>query len=408
MSPADGFSLVYAAAAACILAVLAIVWPRRHAPAGTELSLVLMAAAFWAACDAIELQVPTMEGKRLVAQFQYIGIVSAPPLFLLAARALAGYGGRLSPALLTAVWIVPVASLVFAWTNRWHHWLWTEVVPPSGDSPFTVYRYGWWLWVLITHEYVLMVLATVLLLIGTRKVTQHFRPAMIVMLAAVLLPWIGNVAYTLKLGPWPGLNWLTLSLGVSGSLLAWVVLREGLLDLLPQAREALLETMTDGVVVLDPTGRIIFANQTARESLEITEASMARALDVRSLRDAPWHWRAEAEFTGARAKRWLDVRIDPVKDRWGKVSGRLLVARDVTLQKALEDERERLIEELQQALGKVTQLEGMLPICANCRQVRDDGGLWGRIEDYLGSRSSVEFTHAICPDCARRLYPDLR
>ena len=407
MSPADGFSLVYAAAAVCILAVLAIVWPRRHAPAGTELSLVLMAAAFWAACDAIELQVPTMEGKRLVAQFQYIGIVAAPPLSLLAARALAGYGGRLSPALLAAVWAVPVASLVFAWTNRWHHWLWTDVVPPSGDSPFTVYRYGWWLWVLITHEYVLMVLATVLLLIGTRKVTQHFRPAMIVMLAAVLLPWIGNVAYTLKLGPWPGLNWLTLSLGVSGSLLAWVVLREGLLDLLPQAREALLETMTDGVVVLDPTGRIIFANQTARESLEITEASMARALDVRSLRDAPWHWRAEAEFTGARAKRWLDVRIDPVKDRWGRVSGRLLVARDVTLQKALEDERERLIEELQQALGKVTQLEGMLPICANCRQVRDDGGLWGRIEDYLGSRSSVEFTHAICPDCARRLYPDL-
>ena len=408
MSPADGFSLVYAAAAVCILAVLAIVWPRRHAPAGTELSLVLMAAAFWAACDAIELQVPTMEGKRLVAQFQYIGIVAAPPLSLLAARALAGYGGRLSPALLAAVWAVPVASLVFAWTNHWHHWLWTDVVPPSGDSPFTVYRHGWWLWVLITHEYVLMVLATVLLLIGTRKVTQHFRPAMIVMLAAVLLPWIGNVAYTLKLGPWPGLNWLTLSLGVSGSLLAWVVLREGLLDLLPQAREALLETMTDGVVVLDPTGRIIFANQTARESLEITEASMARALDVRSLRDAPWHWRAEAEFTGARAKRWLDVRIDPVKDRWGRVSGRLLVARDVTLQKALEDERERLIEELQQALGKVTQLEGMLPICANCRQVRDDGGLWGRIEDYLGSRSSVEFTHAICPDCARRLYPDLR
>ena len=142
MSPADGFSLVYAAAAVCILAVLAIVWPRRHAPAGTELSLVLMAAAFWAACDAIELQVPTMEGKRLVAQFQYIGIVSAPPLFLLAARALAGYGGRLSPALLTAVWTVPVASLVFAWTNRWHHWLWTDVVPPSADSPFTVYRYG--------------------------------------------------------------------------------------------------------------------------------------------------------------------------------------------------------------------------------------------------------------------------
>jgi PAS domain-containing protein len=407
VSSADSFSLVYAISALFTGAVLAIVWPRRHAPGGTQLALVLAAAAFWAACDAIELQVPSMAGKQLVAQVQYGGIVAAPPLFLYAARALSGYGARLSPLLTVAVWTVPVLSLLVAWTNPWHRWLWTEIVPPTAESPFAVYRYGWWLWVLVAHQYAVMLVAAVCVLLGTRKVAQHFRPAMIVMLVAVLLPWVGNVAYTLQLGPWPGLNWLTLSLGVSASLLAWVVLREGLLDLLPQAREALLETMTDGVVVLDRAGRIIFANQTAHESLELTEASMAHALDVRSLRDAPWHWRAEAEFTGARARRWLDVRIDPVKDRWGTVSGRLLVARDVTLHKALEDERERLIEELQQALGKVTQLEGMLPICANCRQVRDDGGLWGRIEDYLGSRSSMEFTHAICPDCATRLYPDL-
>jgi hypothetical protein len=145
----------------------------------------------------------------------------------------------------------------------------------------------------------------------------------------------------------------------------------------------------------------------ARATLELDERALAQALEVATLADAPWHWRAEAEFRGTRATRWLDVRIDPVMDRWGKVSGRLVVARDVTLQKALEDERERLIDELQQALGKVTQLEGLLPICASCRQVRDDGGYWGRIEDYLGSRSAMEFTHAICPDCTRRLYPEL-
>lgn len=77
---------------------------------------------------------------------------------------------------------------------------------------------------------------------------------MAAVLMAVLLPWIGNAAYNAKLGPWPGLNWLTLSLGVSGCLLVWVVRREGLLDLLPMAREALLERMTDSVVVLDWDG----------------------------------------------------------------------------------------------------------------------------------------------------------
>jgi len=239
---ADSFALAYAASAALTVAVLAIVWPRRHAPGGIELARVLVAVAFWAACDAIELQVPTLAGKQLVAQLQYIGVVSAAPLFFHAARVLSGHGARVSTLGLALVWTVPLLSLVCAWTNNWHHWLWTEIVAPSGNSPFAVYRYGWWIWVLVTHQYIVMVAATVLLLLGTRRVAQQFRPAMIVMLIAVLLPWIGNAAYTLKLGPWPGLNWLTLSLGVSASLLAWVVLREGLLDLLPQAREALLET----------------------------------------------------------------------------------------------------------------------------------------------------------------------
>jgi PAS domain-containing protein len=408
VSQTVAFSLVYAAAAAFALGAFAVVWPRRHAPGGTPLALLLLAAGFWAACDAVELYLPTPAGRELVSQFQYFGVIAAGPFFFHAAVTLSGYGQRLSAPIIVAVWAVPIVSLLLAWSNPWHRLIWTSIeLPASGAAPFAFYRYGAWFWVLTAHQYLLMVVASLLLLRGIRRVAEHFRPAMFVMLLAVVLPWIGNAAYNLKLGPWPGFNWLTLALGISGSLLAWVVMREGLLDLLPQAREAMLETMTDGVVVLDRAGRIIDANQTARTTLELDERALAVALDVPTLAEAPWHWRAEAEFRGTRATRWLDVRIDPIMDRWGKVSGRLIVARDVTLQKALEDERERLIDELQQALGKVTQLEGLLPICANCRQVRDDGGYWGRIEDYLGSRSAMEFTHAICPDCTRRLYPEL-
>ena len=87
--------------------------------------------------------------------------------------------------------------------------------------------------------------------------------------------------------------------------------------------------------------------------------------------------------------------------------GTRLRARDVTIQKELEDERERLIDELQEALRKVSQLEDLLPICASCRKVRDDHGYWGNVEEYFSSRAPVEFTHAICPDCAARLYPDI-
>ena len=397
---------MYLLAAAIALAAVSVIWPRREAPGGMPLALMLAAAAFWALCDALELHVPTVDAKRLVSQFQYIGVIAAAPCFFHAAMELSGLGHRLTPRLLVAVWAVPLASLLFAWTNPWHRWLWTNILPPSGDSPFAIYQYGWWFWVLTAQHYILMMAATVVLLRAIRRVGRHFRTGMAAVLVAVVLPWIGNAAYNAKLGPWPGLNWLTLSLGVSGSLLVWVVLREGLLDLLPQAREALLDTMTDGVMVLDPDGRVIFANATA-QTLGLDAAVLARSAGVASAREVPAKWGGDAQVDVAGARRWLELTTVPVRDRWGALAGRLLVARDVTLNKELEDERERLIDELQAALRKVTQLEGLLPMCASCRKVRDDSGYWGSVEEYFERRAPVEFTHGICPECARTLYPSI-
>lgn len=71
-------------------------------------------------------------------------------------------------------------------------------------------------------------------------------------------------------------------------------------------------------------------------------------------------------------------------------------------------ERESLIAQLQEALEKVKVLSGLLPICASCKKIRnDDNDSWQQIEDYIASHSEAEFTHGICPDCARQLYPEL-
>lgn len=70
-------------------------------------------------------------------------------------------------------------------------------------------------------------------------------------------------------------------------------------------------------------------------------------------------------------------------------------------------EREKLIGELQNALQEVKTLTGLLPICASCKKIRNDQGYWERIERYIGERSSVQFSHGICPECAQKLYPDL-
>ena len=79
---------------------------------------------------------------------------------------------------------------------------------------------------------------------------------------------------------------------------------------------------------------------------------------------------------------------------------------DISKRKRAEDAKKDLIEELQNALEEVNLLSGFLPICASCKKIRDDKGYWNQIESYLMDHSGVEFSHGICPDCAKELYPD--
>ena len=71
-----------------------------------------------------------------------------------------------------------------------------------------------------------------------------------------------------------------------------------------------------------------------------------------------------------------------------------------------EEEKSDLIIELQNALEQVKRLSGLLPICASCKKIRDDSGYWHQVEEYIGKHSEAQFSHGICPDCIRSLYPE--
>ena len=94
-------------------------------------------------------------------------------------------------------------------------------------------------------------------------------------------------------------------------------------------------------------------------------------------------------------------------DAQENVVGSIESIRDITAAKRLEKEREKLIGELQGAIAKIRTLSGLLPICASCKKIRDDKGYWNQIETFIRDHSEAEFSHGICPDCARKLYPDL-
>lgn len=187
-----------------------------------------------------------------------------------------------------------------------------------------------------------------------------------------------------------------------------------------------LHSIGEGVIAADTDGLITFINPVAAlltgwpvdeamgkplaEVLRIADESTGEAftgprqhiLDSRRTVSATSHSRLLGR--GGR-----DVPIEsnsaPIRDDDGRISGMVLVFRDISARKRAEAEKDAMIAELKDAMGKIKTLSGLLPICAACKKIRDDKGYWNQIELYIKKHSEAEFTHGLCPDCGKRLYP---
>ena len=99
--------------------------------------------------------------------------------------------------------------------------------------------------------------------------------------------------------------------------------------------------------------------------------------------------------------------VKPILDESGAVETVICTSKNITKRKlaemALKKERDKLVK----ALKEIKTLSGLLPICAKCNKIRDDKGYWNQIEGYIQQHSDAQFSHAICPVCAKELYPDL-
>jgi len=186
----------------------------------------------------------------------------------------------------------------------------------------------------------------------------------------------------------------------------------------------LVEAAPEGIVTVDRTGRIVEANAAAQRMFRMPGADMERTPFTELF---PEEFREENRsfferilseegglplqaqpMRGLRSDgRDFSAEVSITVHGTGEDSRVTAILRDVTERRRLEDERERLIEELRQALRDVRTLQGILPICASCKKIRDDTGYWQKVESFVRARADVEFSHGICPECEDELYGDL-
>jgi len=132
---------------------------------------------------------------------------------------------------------------------------------------------------------------------------------------------------------------------------------------------------------------------------------------IRSFLTVPLFYRkvviGALHFRTNQSKAYKDRHLKLAERIGDQISGMIANAQLFIELKRAEEAREKLICELQEALANIKILRGMLPICSSCKKIRDDKGYWNQIESYIRDHTEAEFTHGICPECMKKLYPDL-
>ena len=229
------------------------------------------------------------------------------------------------------------------------------------------------------------------------------------------LPIITNITYIFDLLPIPGLELTPLSFMLSGLFITLSMVRFRMCDLIPVAREKLFNIIADGVVIVDNLGRVVDSNPAMEKLIGMSSNQIIGQPADRVF--SPWKevqdvlkGEKDGEFeitlnVGGES-RCFDLHLSVEGSTGNIYSCKIVVFRDITKRRMMEIEREKLISELQKTLEQVKTLKGLIPICASCKKIRNDRGYWEEVENYINAHSDATFTHSICPDCMKKLYPE--
>ncbi len=202
---------------------------------------------------------------------------------------------------------------------------------------------------------------------------------------------------------------------------------EAVLERMSRQNLLILQSAGEGILGVDKEGKQTFVNPAAARMLgclvEELIGHKSHQIWHHSKKDGTPYPEEECPIYGTLKDGWVkivqnevfwkkDGRSFPVEYtttpivEGDRIEGAVVTFRDISERKRAEEEREKLIGELKEALAKVKTMSGLIPICASCKKIRDDRGYWNQIEIYIRKHSEAEFSHGICPDCMKKLYPD--
>lgn len=332
-----------------------VVWQRRPAPGVLPLTGLLVGVAIWSISYAFDLGVPDLAGKIFWSKIEYAGIASVPLFWFLFALTYSGLARQLPGWFFAVLAPVPVATALFAWTNEAHGLIWASIRLAESDPwPQLMISYGPWFWVYVIYAYLCLILGTAVLLWWLARRATIYREQAFALGIGAVAPLLGNVGYLTGTIPGRGIDLTPFAFVISASMIMWALYRYKLLDIVPVAFEGVVRDMTDGVLVLSSHDLVVALNPAAEsilgtpdpirigepiDRLFVSQPTLAGRLKTGSAE----HGEIILERDGT--EHYYDLRVSPLHDGQGRLSGRILVLRDLSDRRRAESEHLQLIEE---------------------------------------------------------------
>lgn len=347
--------------------VFVISWRRRHSTGGREFAFGMLAATVWTCASALDYAAVPLELKIFFAKVEYAASYAALTLLAMFAICFAGLEQWLeAPGRRLLLALPATAAVLLAWTNHLHGWIWSGFREGSLGLNTVVFEHGPGYALALIVGYGLIGITASNLWQVSLHGSEVARKQARLILAATLVPILGHLVYLLQDPVLSGVDWSSITFSATGALVLVALYATGFLDLAPIAREQLVRGLSDGLIVLDPTGRVVEINEAALDMLERTQAeTVGRELKhiapgSGELLGSDLAEESRGDWSMESAQRVFDVRISPLFRQRGRFAGRLLVMRDITERRQAEEALRRANEKLEQQLEEIEGLQKSL------------------------------------------------
>ncbi len=338
--------LILSAAIAAGLMIFAL---RHHnAPAAQPVSVLLFEMTLWIILYTLEFASPLPEEKRAWARLGYLILVSIPPTWLFFAMQYTRRGKGVRTVYQAAIFMIPALTLAVAATNSMHGMLWTE---GAWNGDYTSLVSPLWFWVHLIFSYGVLIAGYGLLLYRYTRSQKPYRNQYLYVLSGGIIPFLVNFFYVFAPSKAASLSPLPILFALSALGCAAILLRFRNMDLVPVAHDMVIKSLSDGLLTIDLSFRILEINPAAEHILGLAAEDAIGQVGNDVLGD--WFDRTvvhprkqtnpeEVSLGRGVDQRQYDVMVSPLIDRRGEHSGSLVILRDITRRKRMETaEREQ-------------------------------------------------------------------